>query len=604
MHSINNLSGLGRFVFSVTCFFVVCVAQAQNARIDSLKALLATSKADTHRVNLLNELGKAYFKISPDTVRLLGQQQRQLAQRLKFDLGIANATNNIGLSYYFQGDYAKAFTFYDKALAIYTALKNEVGISTIYNNRGIAYRKQGNYVKAIKYYQKGLALQEKNKALRLMSFSYNNIGIIYANQKNYPKALEYHKKALVLKKKLGNRRGVATSFNNIGSIYNRTKEYEQALYYFKKALLVNESLYLKMPLYYINIGSAFLHLNKLDSADYYNQQGLELAYRLGDKPHQTRALIKLAQAYYARKKYTIAIDTAKKAMKLARQTNIAIQVKKASEVLYLSYKKRNNYSEAFNYQTLFMQTQDSLLNKEKNKQLLEIETRYETEKKEQEISLKNKQIALLKKEKQHEQLFKYTFVGAFISLAIIGGLVIVLLRLRVRKNRKLYETEKSLAQAKLTEKRLLNDNLAKELDLKNQRLTSQALHIIQKNETLEKIQVSVKLMQKEKGNTADNLAQLVRLVDSSLRLDKDWENFFGLFLDVHQGFFDKLELLCSSMSNAEMRLCALVKLKFTSKEIASILGITHGSTSVARHRIRKKLSVPKEQKLSDFIANI
>ena len=189
-------------LMSVLLCFVVYAGQGQNAKIDSLKSVLQAGRADTQRVNVLYELGKAYYRISPDTVRKLGVQALQLAKRLNFQSGIAKSENNIGVSYYFQGDYPKAFEHYEQAMNAYVAAKNQRGISSIYNNLGIIFRRQGNYAKALDYYQKALTIQEKIKDEKLVSYSYNNLGLISSKQGNYKQALAYYEKSLLLKKKL------------------------------------------------------------------------------------------------------------------------------------------------------------------------------------------------------------------------------------------------------------------------------------------------------------------------------------------------------------------------------------------------------------------
>ncbi|WP_299453572.1 tetratricopeptide repeat protein [uncultured Microscilla sp.] len=595
--------------FCCICFSLLTISsKAQTPQIDQWKATLNTQITDSIRLQVLDKLCYAYYNKSPDSIRFFAQQALPIAQKLPSKLTTAKIKNHFGASYFFQAKYDKAEKYYQESLSLFRDIPHDLGTSVAYNNLANIYKQQGAYTKAISYYQQGLAIQEKANNSRLMSVSYTNIATIYRFQKNYPKALEYHKKSLGLKKNINSQRGMAIVFTNIGWLYCEMGKPSLGLEYLKKALAISQQIKLKNPLIFNNLSYTYQKLNQLDSAFLYAQKGLSMARDIDDIKGKTLAKLNLAHIYFTRQKYVSAIKQAEEALTLAQQNKRLISIKNISEVLFKCHVKLGNYKKAIDARTLLIQAKDSLFNINKNKQLIEIETRYETQKKEQEIKLKNNQITLLKKEKQHEVLLKYTFIGAFISLFFLGSLLVMFLRLRVSKNKQLiiqnqqlHEAETRLTQAKLNEKRLLAETLKKELEIKQQQLASKALHIIQKNEILEKVKESIQSLKKD---NKVNVTQLARLVDSGIQIDKDWNNFFALFLEVHQGFFDKLQGISDELSDTELRLCALVKLKFTSKEIASILGITHGSTSVARHRIRKKLSIPSDEKLANFIADL
>lgn len=592
------------FIFLLFICFSFTIISPTQAQPNQWKAALKTKITDSKRLHLLDTLCYAYYKKSSDSIRFYAQQALPIAQKLGARLALAKIENHFGASYFFQAKYKRAEKHYQKSLSIFKGISHKLGMSVEYNNLANIYKRQGAYTNAISYYQQALSIQETVNNIRLMSISYTNIATIYKFQKNYSKAMRYHQKALALKKRLKNKRGIALVYTNIGFLHSEMKNYGVALGYFKKARRISQQLKLKNPLIFNNLSHAHKGLNQLDSAFFYAQKGLKIATDIDDTRGKILAKINLAHIYFAQQQYNEAIEQGEEALILSKQNNSLKPIKDINEVLFKCYLALNNYKKAIESQTLLIQAKDSLFNIERNKQLVEIETRYETQKKDQEITLKSNQIALLKKEQQHEKLLKYTFI----TLLFLGGLLIMYLRLMVRKNKqlveqkqRLHEAENKLTNAQLKEKRLLAESLKKELEIKQQQLTSKALHIIQKNEILEKVKESIQSLKKD---SQVNVNQLVRLVDSGIQVDQDWGNFFALFLDVHHGFFEKLKNISSELSDTELRLCALIKLKFTSKEIASILGITHGSTSVARHRIRKKLAIHSEVKLADFIGNL
>ena len=100
------------------------------------------------------------------------------------------------------------------------------------------------------------------------------------------------------------------------------------------------------------------------------------------------------------------------------------------------------------------------------------------------------------------------------------------------------------------------------------------------------------------------LNSLNRLVNHSLQVDRDWEDFKLHFENVHNDFFKILKHYKPDLSNYELKLCALIRLNLNIKETATILGISAESVKTARYRLRKKLELSHEDNLIDFIINL
>ena len=144
--------------------------------------------------------------------------------------------------------------------------------------------------------------------------------------------------------------------------------------------------------------------------------------------------------------------------------------------------------------------------------------------------------------------------------------------------------------------------LQKEIEYKNQALTSSALQIIQKNDMLKKVQSSIdSLPMHTNGTQRDKIDRLQQEINYSFNLDKDWDDFRLIFGQVHQDFFSRLQTNYPEISPAEIKLCALLKLNFSSKQMADILGISSESVKTARSRLRKKLNLSRETNLVDFM---
>ncbi|HAS46855.1 MAG TPA: hypothetical protein DCS93_40595 [Microscillaceae bacterium] len=556
-------------------------------------------------------IGNSYFRQSKrEEAKKYWLKGLAISKKHKDSIAIGRAIGRLGLIYA-ELDSDRAIEQYKKALSLQKRLKDSKGLGYSYNNIGLEYYYKGDYDKALKAFEQALDIKEKTTDTLDITSTLNNLAMVYDSQGQEKQALKYYQQVLDYYRRIHSVSGIGDVLGNIGLVYLDMEEYEKAIQSFNDSYIIqkkkNKIDFAASALY--NTGLVYEAQKKYSLAFQKFKEALKMGRAIQDQRLNAKILAEMGNVLTVRRQYKEAYDTLQVALKISQQL-------KAKDLLRHSYERlaeldstQGNFKRGWEFYKKYVAIQDSLFNEAKNKQLVEIQTRYETKKKEQEITIKNKKIALLRKEKEHEKLLKYTFVSSLISLIMIGGLVIILLRLRVRKNkqlliqnRQIYEAEKKLTQATLNEKKLQAEALQKEVELKQQQLTSQALHIVQKNEMIEKIRYHVALTQKSRD--IKNLQQLSRLVDSSLSLDRDWDSFFSLFSEIHQGFFTKLKHKSAKLSDSELRLCALIRLKFTSKEIATILGIIHGSTSVARHRIRKKLLLPKEDKLSDFIASL
>jgi AraC family chitin signaling transcriptional activator len=175
----------------------------------------------------------------------------------------------------------------------------------------------------------------------------------------------------------------------------------------------------------------------------------------------------------------------------------------------------------------------------------------------------------------------------------------------IAKNEAVYRSQQALAEADLNYMQLKEKQLREQIEFKNKQITTHALNIIQKNESLRKLKGHLETMVKHNGRIAlADIRRTLRVIDDSFRLDKDWEDFSLYFEQIHSGFYAKLKLSYPDLTPHELRHCALIRLNLTLAECASIMGISHDSIKVARSRLRKKLKLAPDQSLTRFIMAI
>jgi DNA-binding NarL/FixJ family response regulator len=181
-----------------------------------------------------------------------------------------------------------------------------------------------------------------------------------------------------------------------------------------------------------------------------------------------------------------------------------------------------------------------------------------------------------------------------------------LAEVELKNSRELLEAQQALAEAESKNSQIREQQLQQELEFRSKSLTTHTLNLIQKNGIMEEIRetISEVLKSQPKDMNTQVYSRLIKLIDYSFSLDKDWEDFKLYFEQVHRGFFVKLKERHPELSSGELKLAALVRLNLNLKESATILGISPESVKTSRHRLRKKLNLGEEQNLSDYLLSV
>ncbi|MBU4486058.1 MAG: tetratricopeptide repeat protein [Candidatus Delongbacteria bacterium] len=354
----------------------------------------------------------------------------KISEQIGYKEGLGDTYINFGSFYQDTGNYSEAIIYFAKALEIYEEINDKSGISLSLNNIGLVYKDKGDYTKALEYHTKSLKLHEELDNKSGIATLYNNIGNIHYYQDNLTEAVEYYKKSAKIKESIGDRRGMSGSYSNIGGIFFRQKKYDEALEYFKKSISLNEEFGDRkgLSMGYNNTGLVYKKQGKYSLALECYQKSLAIKEAFGDKNGivLVRGCITslyLTQADSSKNTdektdlYNMAIKNAESSLKIAKEIGALPHENTIYEDLSHAWSGLKNYKNAFEYSQKFIATKDSLFNNEKTKVIEEMETKYRTEKKEQENKL---QELLLQKQKI------YLFFMSTMSLVIIIALVLVI----------------------------------------------------------------------------------------------------------------------------------------------------------------------------------
>jgi len=394
-------------------------------RVDSVKAIVAAEANDTQMVDALNTLSMlAWRKGNYQESDEFSGRALTLANKLVFLKGKAIAFNNQGTVAWYRGNYPQALDHYLQSLKLMEQVGNKKGLSDANNNVGMVHYYLGNYEKTIEYYNRSLQIDEEIGAKAGVALSHNNIGGVYDEMGNesvasgklqeaaelYKKALDSYQRSALASEEVNNKGNLALVYGNMGSVYN------------EMALLEEKA------------GRTASAREMYDRSVSSHIRSLKLREEAGDQFGIAGTYISMGQTNLNRKKYDDAIGYFTKGFELGRKLGAKERVKNACSGLAEAYEKKNDLENAFKYRMIFIQVKDSIYGDELAEQVAGMQTKYETEKKEQQILLLNK-----------EQEIKSTRLGrqeaviwsaGIILLIVVGSGLYVLNRFRVAKKQK------------------------------------------------------------------------------------------------------------------------------------------------------------------------
>ncbi len=451
-----------RLIFITVLSFIFSIKTiADQVTIDSLENVLkiATKK---EKAEVLNELAAYYLPISHKKSFEYSNQALELAKKFNSKIEEAKALNNIGNAYYYQSNYEKTIEYYKKSLIVNEEICNSFnedeaisksgkeGIAISLNNIGIVYEKWGNYEKAIEYYQKALKIFEELGNRKGMAALMNNIGIVYYNWTNYEKAIEYYQKSLQMEEELGNKQGTANSLNNIGLIYMNWGNYKKSIEYYQRSLKIGKEIGDKQGISNTlnNIGIVYYKWNSYKKALEYYKKSLKIREELGNKRGIAYSLSNIGNVLKNQDNFNKALKYYNKSLQIAKLINLSERIIDNYQALSETYFAIGNYKKSLEYYKLYTEVKDSIFNTETHKQITEIQTKYETEKKEKEIELLNKDKALKETEIKRQKLFRNSFIVGFVLFVLLAFLAYNRYRIKKKANKLLARQNIEINQQK------------------------------------------------------------------------------------------------------------------------------------------------------------
>ncbi|MES2837256.1 MAG: tetratricopeptide repeat protein [Bacteroidota bacterium] len=374
-------------------------------------------------------------------------------ESLAIKKAMANSYNNIGIISADQGNYNKALENHFASLKIKEEIGYKKGIADSYNNIGIIYWNQGNYDQALENYFASLKIREKTGDKKGIALSYNNIGLIYWNQGNYDQALKNYFASLKIREEIGDKKGFADSYNNIGIIYSAQGKSDKALENYFASLKIREEIGDKqgMAFSYGNIGIIYDNQRNYEKALENYFKALKMDEELGNKRGVARHLNNIGNSYLKQNKITEAKKQSLMSLSIAKEIGSKDQMKYTYYSLSQCDSTAGDWKGAYEYHQLYSAVKDSIFNEESNEQITEMSTKYETEKKEQQIKLikteQEKQTAVAEAESKKQKIIIWSVVSGLLLVLVLAVFIFRSLR-SSQKQKHIIEEQKLLVEEK------------------------------------------------------------------------------------------------------------------------------------------------------------
>lgn len=366
--------------------------------------------------------------------------------------------NQLFIATYYS-DPRKAFEYGKEAISLARSIGDNKGLANSHNNLGLFFLDRGNYPNALEQFILSRDLRVEMQDTLGQADVYTNMGVLYQTQGLYSQALESYHTALKYDRLSGDSVHIGYCLNNIGNAWYFFGKKDSALYYLNKALIYKQSDQASLPSTLNTLGEVYLESGDTEKAEFYFQEALNIRNRHEHIMGQAESYLSLAGLEMNRGKYLKAIPYASKAYDLSVSTGNTEQIQEAALKLSTLYSKLNQYKQAFEWQTLYLQIKDSVFNAEIMSRMIGMEASHTIEQQETEIQLLTSRNALAAAAARESRI---------LLAASIIGLILTLIILRVIHSR--YQTRKK-ANRILAARNVVIEEKNKVIAKQNQQIT-------------------------------------------------------------------------------------------------------------------------------------
>ncbi|MEY2828292.1 MAG: hypothetical protein RIQ33_150 [Bacteroidota bacterium] len=496
---------------------------------------------------------------------------------------------------------ADALKYFGVAYQTATTENNTIEIAEALLNMGICYYGV-SYTQGLDYamsamaeYKKleqqapQIALQGRCKCLQLIS-------TINSRQGKFKEAIVLSKEALKGFSITNDTTSyVGLIYTSLGLAYKNLKKNDSAEMYFKSALAerIKSRNFTYLPISYIHVAELEMTKGKALQSKIYFDKAFAIADSTSNKEAKVSALLGLGKWFLQFEKNNIQAELQFiSAKKLATELADKSFYIKTLEQLAAFKTQTQDFKSALIYKNEINIFKDSFNVWEKQKMQKKLEVQFD-------VAEKDRLLKIAKQEKEISKL-TITLLAASILFLLLFTIAIILFLKRINKrDKQLLDAKELLVKAIEEKNKLQEKQLQNEIEFKESQLSAISLQMLQKNELMQEL--------KEKLNENNSISKdntIHKIINKGLSQEKDWSDFNSHFESINKNFYTRIKQTFPDISPNEIKICALIKMNLSIKEMAAILNISPDSVKTARYRLRKKMQLNTEDNLTDFILSL
>ncbi|MCK9449573.1 MAG: tetratricopeptide repeat protein [Bacteroidales bacterium] len=551
----------------------------------------------------------------PKQMLIRSKQAYELSIQHNYYYGKLHSTYNIARAMFYQSRLQTSYQLLDSLLigieadsaAVSQIIDYQVTRSKIYSLMGVIFHNLNDYTSSLHYYFKALSLIEETGPDYDIGLIYKGLGGLNLTAGNREKANEYFQKAIEIGERSNDQKIKFDVLNERYEFEKNAEEYQQALETSIKLYGLaqsTETVYMT-AIALKNLGEIYFLLKEYKLAQAY-LRGVTSSAAFRQFPNvlsETNTL--LSKMAYENSRFDSSEYFARQAWEHAQQTSILSLKAEALLELAASQKANGKHYQAINSLSDHLLYKDSLISINNSHQILLMQSKFDLDKVLSEKKLIENELTIKMLESSRKT---YLLWGSILLIILMAWLSLVMIR-RYRFEKRIHTTLDQQQQLIHDQKRIIQKDkeiqLQMELEHKNRELITRAMTLSKMQEDklrlMKELQEIFNKLRQTNNENASLIEVLIRQLRATVQTDQ-WEDFKIYFENVYSEFYTRLLATHPDLTPNERKLCALLKLNLTTKEIAAINARGIRSIESARNRLRKKLGLSAETNLTLYLS--
>ena len=406
-----------KYILTLLLYIFCCslTVQSQNQKLDSLYIKLAAANTKKEKINLNNNIAIEVRTINADTAIAFAERALVLAEKENFQFGIGTSYLCLAFANISKSRYQIAKEFAEKALTVSQKINSDSIKAYAMLSIGSTYFNRADYDKAIENSLSALILFDKNGDATGTTKTKVALSQIYQVKGDIKKAEALLQETLVLFPQIKDTKSKINTLHTLANVYGMEEKYAEALQLDSIGLVLCETEnagFLKSSLY-DNMANCYTFSGRYEEAKKYFFLCLAIDSSFGNKKQMSDTYLNLGNLMLMQKKYALAEAYLYQGNALADSTGYKHGQYGIYILLSDLYKATNENDKALTALKTAYSIKDKMINESTEGKIAELETIYQTEKKEQQLKLQKAEIS-------KKNFMLWGLIGAVLLLVFSG----------------------------------------------------------------------------------------------------------------------------------------------------------------------------------------